>query len=127
MAGEQDGFAMVADILQQAAEGGWQGLENAEQGLSAFNRKIAIEERLQAENEARIVAAVLDTPAGWKLMGWLQQKTLLRGATPEELAAKTTDEYALHAARRQGQAGVFLMLLQAILTARGIKTEDVKA
>lgn len=71
-----------------------------------------------ARAEAHVVSAALSTPEGQKFLHWLIQKTLLRPPAEQELAAPTTDAYAIAKARREGQNGVAFMILHALDVAR---------
>ena len=105
--------------LDQLSSVGWGGLEFDDNQFSADMQKLMEEAVL----EAQPIGQLFSTPEGEKVLQWLVQKTIMRPPLPEEVAAKTLEEYALLKARRDGQNGVVFMILHAIQVAKGEASE----
>lgn len=107
---------MTNDRFAQMAMDGWDGIATDDHGgaLQADMQKVMNE----ALREAIPIADVLETPEGQHMLRWLISKTLTRPVSELEANAKTIEEYALLKARREGQNGVVMMLMQTLHVAK---------
>lgn len=106
----------VQALLRQALNNGWDGIDNAGRDAAAFAKRDtqALNERL--EREAKIVKAALATPEGAALVDLLMTH-VFRSPTQDQYAARTSDEFVITRARREGAQGVVYYLLNL---ARGV-------
>lgn len=110
---------VLSDIMGRLSNGGWSDLEGLGEQAANLHRTQAQQQREEAEREAAIVKATLDTEAGRKLLDLLIRKTLFRPSTDEERMALNAEAYAILKARREGQNAIVFMLLQMLAVARG--------
>lgn len=116
----------VSDVVDMLAGDGWSGLEDLEKQMRETNARASAADREQAEREAAIVAAALETDAGRKLLGLLLHKTLLRAPADDEIGARGSAEaYAIAKAKREGQNAIVFMLLQMLQFHHG-KIENLR-
>jgi hypothetical protein len=104
----------LTDVMSRFSAQGWDGLEIDPEALPRQMRQM----RQEAAAEASPVAALFSTPEGLRVLDWLVAKTLLRSPSDAELHATSLEAYALAKARREGQNGVVLMIIEAIQTVR---------
>ena len=104
-------------LLQAMASHGWDGLEDAEKMVGAFNERQQQEELESHRREARIVRDMVRTPEGKAFLAWLLEKTLMRPPGHLEINATSAEAYAIAKARREGQNGIAFMLLSALKAA----------
>lgn len=105
----------IEEMLQKMSSAGWDGLR-VDPSATARQFNDSIERQVE---EVRPIARFLMTPDGQRFMAWLATKTVWR-SEDETHQAMEPGRYGLEAARRNGQNGVFFMLVQVILQAGGV-------
>jgi hypothetical protein len=101
-------------MMRAIRSGSWLDFDKLGETQSAQAQ--ADREKLNAE--AKIVQDALATPEGERFIEWLAGKTVLRAPAAEETGATTAEGYAIAKARREGQNGVFFMIMQALQMAQ---------
>ena len=100
--------------LRQIAAGDWDDIGEAEQASRIFARRQAQEDAAEVARVRGIVRGALTTTAGQALLVWLEQQTLKRRPDAAQAGATTAEAYAIAAARREGQCGLVLTLIEIL-------------
>lgn len=108
------------DVLQVLATDGWKGLEVDPKMLDR-----QMQAQMQEMTREALASGVLvfESEQGRRCLAWLVAKTLLRPPSLEQQAAKTAQEYAAMALRREGQNQLVWMIFSALRAARGEKAK----
>lgn len=110
-------------VMAELSKDGWAGLQPVDQKA---NDEVLKRQRDLMLEEAAVLAAPFETPAGQRALHELMRRTILRPPTLEAQASKSVEEYALLAKQREGQDQVVWMILQAMQIVRGEHVEKVK-
>ncbi len=106
-------------LMQTAFGGGWEGIENAGKTAALANQEESRKLREEARRQAAIIAKAFSGKAGRAALQLLVDKTLLRSQSLEERNAKTADQCAILASRREGQRDVVFMILDMLRVHKG--------
>lgn len=114
--------ASLIEQVHRIARGGWDSLDLANDDVAKLDKQIEAEELSEAHRQIRIVKAALATPAGAAFMTWLRTKTIEMPSSGR-IGLTTAEAYALHAARQDGRAQIYL-LIEGILRAEDLSGEQ---
>lgn len=107
------------DLMQSALGEGWGGIEDAGKKAALVNKAQSQKARAEAKRQADIIAKCFLSKSGRPALKLLIEKTLWRAQSLEERSAKTTDEKAMLAERREGQRDVVFWILDMLNVAKG--------